>query len=156
VRIVGGLAAAGDDDYLAHLQALVAESGLQAFVAFPGAVSFNQLRDEYLATDLFVNCKTASMDKVVLEAAACGSPVVAASPAFAQLGEMAHAPVVFPADNAEALAGQMAQVAALAPGERQAIGMRLAAVVEREYSVHRLMEKLADTLNHVAHPPLPK
>jgi glycosyltransferase involved in cell wall biosynthesis len=150
VRIVGGPAAPGDEAYLARLEAQTAAAGLQAHVTFAGAIPFDQLLGEYQAADLFVNCKVSSMDKVVLEAAACAVPVLAASPAFAPLGEAAQTPGVFPADDAAALAEQIACYGRLEPAARREIGLRLAAVVEQEHSVHRLMEKLADTLNRTA------
>ena len=65
---------AGEGPERAHLEALARELGVQAH--FLGGITQSQLRDEYRkAAYLIHTSETGSLDKVVLEALACGLPV---------------------------------------------------------------------------------
>ncbi|MDE2079440.1 MAG: glycosyltransferase, partial [Patescibacteria group bacterium] len=75
---------AGDGPERAHLEALAKELG--ADVTFLGACSPEKLRDMYRrAARLIHRSETGSLDKVVLEAAACGLQVDSTDSAIAQL-----------------------------------------------------------------------
>ncbi len=72
---------AGEGPERAHLEALARE--LKAQVEFLGGRAHAQLRDEYRRAALFVHrSETGSLDKVVLEALACGCPMSTADPAL--------------------------------------------------------------------------
>lgn len=76
---------AGKGPELEHLEALVLELG--ARVQFLGGLNQSQLRDEYrTAAFLIHTSETGSLDKVVLEALACGLPVRTNNPALKALG----------------------------------------------------------------------
>ena len=65
---------AGEGPERMHLEALASELG--ARVRFLGGVSQSQLRDEYRKAERLIHTsETGSLDKVVLEALACGLPV---------------------------------------------------------------------------------
>lgn len=67
-----------------HLEALASEFG--ASVRFLGALTQSQLRDEYRKAALLVHTsETGSLDKVVLEALACGLPVRTNDPSLKAL-----------------------------------------------------------------------
>ena len=75
---------AGDGPERRNLEALARELG--ARVRFFGALTQAQLRDEYRRAALLLHrSETGSLDKVVLEAAACGLPVDTTDPALARL-----------------------------------------------------------------------
>ena len=75
---------AGDGPERANLETLVRELG--ADVTFLGGLTQEKLRDEYRAAGKFIHrSETGSLDKVVLEAAACGCPVDSTDPAIAAL-----------------------------------------------------------------------
>jgi len=75
---------AGEGPERAHLEALAHTRG--ATVQFLGALSQAQLRDEYrTAAYLIHTSETGSLDKVVLEALACGLPVRTNDPALKSL-----------------------------------------------------------------------
>lgn len=75
---------AGDGPLRAELEALAREHGVKA--EFLGGISQVQLRDEYRrAARLIHRSETGSLDKVVLEAAACGCPVDTSDPSLTQL-----------------------------------------------------------------------
>lgn len=72
---------AGDGPERDNLQSLARE--LHAKIVFLGGVTQTQLRDEYRRAALFIHrSETGSLDKVVLEALACGCPVNTTDPAL--------------------------------------------------------------------------
>jgi len=78
------LRVAGDGPERERLEALAQELG--ADVMFLGPLSQEKLRDEYRAAAKFIHrSETGSLDKVVLEAAACGCPVDTSNTALAAL-----------------------------------------------------------------------
>ena len=78
--VVGGPSGSEGERELQRLQALVAERGLGEQVRFTDAVPHAQLARYYRAADVcIVPSHTESFGLVALEAAACGTPVVAAS-----------------------------------------------------------------------------
>lgn len=78
------LSIAGEGPEIQHLEALAHELG--ARVRFLGALTQSQLRDEYRkASYLIHTSETGSLDKVVLEALACGLPIRTNDPALKAL-----------------------------------------------------------------------
>lgn len=74
----------GDGEERSRLEALAHELG--ADVQFLGPLSPENLREEYRRAALLIHrSETGSLDKVVLEAAACGCPVNSTDPAIAAL-----------------------------------------------------------------------
>lgn len=75
---------AGDGPERERLEALARELGTS--VTFLGGLTQEKLRDEYRTAAKFIHrSETGSLDKVVLEAAACGCPVDSTDPAIASL-----------------------------------------------------------------------
>jgi glycosyltransferase involved in cell wall biosynthesis len=71
----------GDGPERPALEALAKELG--ALVTFLGALMHEELRDEYRVAARFIHTsETGSLDKVVLEALACGCPIQTADPAL--------------------------------------------------------------------------
>ena len=78
--VVGGPSGPDGEDEVATLHALVAELGLEHRVHFVAPQPHDQLVDYYRAADVcVVPSRTESFGLVALEAAACGTPVVAAN-----------------------------------------------------------------------------
>lgn len=75
---------AGEGPERAHLESLAEE--LHTTVQFLGPLTQAQLRDQYRTASYFIHTsETGSLDKVVLEALACGLRVVTNDPALKQL-----------------------------------------------------------------------
>lgn len=80
VRIVGE----GPEKH--HLETLAAKLSIAFRVRFLGAYAQKELREEYRKAGIFVHVsETGSLDKVILEALACGLPVVTTSVTLGEL-----------------------------------------------------------------------
>lgn len=89
----------GDGPEHRNLEKLAESLSLSSRVHFFGAHTHEELRDEYRRASVFVHTsETGSLDKVVLEALACGLPVVTTSTALRDL------PVTLVAATPEAIA----------------------------------------------------
>ena len=80
LAVVGGPSGVAGDDEVAKLRALVAELGLEERVAFVPPQPHERLSTYYRAADVcLVPSRSESFGLVALEAAACGTPVVASA-----------------------------------------------------------------------------
>ncbi len=80
LMVVGGPSGADGDEELARVRELACELGVGANVRFVPPQPHNRLADFYRAADVcIVPSRAESFGLVALEAAACGTPVVAAS-----------------------------------------------------------------------------
>ena len=89
---------------------------------------------------------TGSLDKAVLEAMACGLPVVTANEAFVHLLAPWREQLLTPPDDPESLAQHIRALMALDDDERAALGGALQALVQREHSMQRLVAQLLAVL----------
>ena len=86
LSIVGSGVLPADRVYEEDLHRLAAAHSLETVVRFEGSVTQEALPSTYAALDVFLNLSaTGSMDKAVLEALACGVPVVTTNAAFKDL-----------------------------------------------------------------------
>ncbi len=80
LTIVGEPALKSDHKYLQNLKMIIAESNLSENVKFIGRVDHNKLPSLYSENKIFVHMsKTGSLDKVILEAMACGVTVLSSN-----------------------------------------------------------------------------
>ncbi len=125
LRIVGPRLTADDQVHDAELRRQVAELGLAGCVELAGFVPHADIPALYRAAFLHVNVsRTGSMDKTVLEALACGCPVLTSNEAFREL--LAPYPELVVADERPAaiaaqIAALYAQRARYAPGDLRAL-----------------------------------
>lgn len=143
---VGGGLVAGDEGLLRSVREQIEVGGLEGRVELHGAVPWREVPRFFRRATLFVSTSlTGSVDKVVLEAMACGRPVVTCNESFppllAELGEDA-ARTSFEAGNAEQLAARMEGWLLLDQARRDELGARLRAIVARDHEVDALMGRL--------------
>lgn len=135
---ITGKADPGQEDYAAQLQAAAS-----AHTHFTGGKSYEQLVQSYQQADVMVNLSaTGSMDKAVLEALACGVPVICANTAYADFLAPWRDLLYLKAPSAEALAERLSRLAALPSPDRQALGAQLREAVLREHSLNGLVNRL--------------
>lgn len=81
--IVGDVGAPEDVSYVEAMKSLAKELESENQVHFVGAVTHEKIKHYLARTDIFLHTsETGSMDKSVLEALACGVPVLSSSEAF--------------------------------------------------------------------------
>ena len=143
LSIVGAAAARGDAVYEKSLRGLVSELGLSTRVHFLGARTQHQMRDIYHAADMLVHTsQTGGMDKVVLEALACGLPVVTTSTVFAQ-GEL---PAHFVSDDSPESVARVIRAVMAAPYD----AISLSAPVCRLHSVEHCTGQILSLYAHTS------
>jgi glycosyltransferase involved in cell wall biosynthesis len=121
---------AGDGPQRKRLEDLAQTLGLASRVHFLGAKNQDQLRAQYRACGVFVHTsETGSLDKVVLEALACGLPVITTSPFLTGL----------PVTKVEATPEAIAQTVTTQPHQDP---QALAAFVREHHSLSHLISAI--------------
>jgi len=146
LELVGGTMTEADRVYETAVRARVRELGLEAAVKFEGARPWLTIAPRYRGAAVVVNAShTGSVDKVVLEAMASGTPVLSCNAAIprvlAALGAEREALLFRPRDP-EDLARRLRALLSLSETERLRLGTALRAIVERDHEVDRLMRLL--------------
>lgn len=138
LRIASGGGYAADDAYRRRVEERIAALGVGERVALLGAVPYDAMPNEYRAAWLLAHTSaTGSLDKVVLEAMACGSPVVSTA--------LSSGPLLAPIEGALAptaastgeLAAALDEVLDWTAPRRREVSAALRDVVEREHSLDR-------------------
>lgn len=143
---IAGSAEPQHDDYFHRLQTLALDPVLVDPVTFLGSVPYEQVAELYRRADVMVNLSaTGSIDKAVLEAMSCGTPVVTSNEAFCPMLSRWGERLLIPPD-ANTLAERIAQLAVTPPQERQALGLALREIVAREHSLERLASMLVNEI----------
>lgn len=142
LRLVGSVYPQ-DEVYAEGLRQMVADSGLTAAVEFAGGMTPEAVVREYQQADVVVNMTaTGSMDKVVLEAMACGIPVITPNEAFQSLLAPWSEHLLIPPESPEILASRLKKMLLLPPDERRALGAALRRLVVEQHSLSQLSESL--------------
>ena len=146
LRLVGA-AYPQDRAYAQMLREQVERSDLKERVNFVGSVAREQVPAEMQRAHVMVNMSaTGSLDKAVLEAMACGLPVVTANEAFVHLLAPWREQLLTPPDDPESLAQRIRALMTLNDDERAGLGIALWALVRREHSMERLVAQLLAVL----------
>ncbi len=148
--LVGGGLVASDAGYGRAMAQLAAEIGVGDRVVFSGAIPYRHIPAVYRGAALFVSAsRTGSVDKAVLEAMACGTPVLTSNESF---GPLLPDRCRFPARDTGAFASRAAALLALAPEARAREGAALRAIVARDHAVGPLMDRLVAEMEEVRAP----
>ena len=143
LELLGGVHSGSEREYLEDLRRRAARLGLADGVSFSTGLPHSQIAPVYQRATLFASCsRTGSLDKAVLEAAACGVPPLVGNVAFRPFLGAAWGELSFPPGDAAALAERLAGWLARGDGERRELALRLRAVVEREHSLAHLADSL--------------
>lgn len=142
----GGALAPGDEAYAQRVQERIAELELESAVRLHGPVPYSRIPEYYRRATLLLSAsRTGSVDKVVLEAMACGRPPVTSGEAYppllAALGEEAGA-LAFPPGDVVALTQKVGALLDRSPAERDALGLKLRSIVRADHEVDALMGRL--------------
>ena len=142
-RIAGEPLLGSDRAYRDALSARVEALGLEEVVRFTGPLAHRAMPAFFRSAEILVNAsRTGSVDKVVLEAMACGTPPLTCNEAFEPLfGDLAER-LCFRRGDAADLAAKAASLLELPPAERAALTARLRGMVEADHDLERLLDRL--------------
>ncbi|MFA4872430.1 MAG: glycosyltransferase family 4 protein [Patescibacteria group bacterium] len=152
MRIVGGPGLKEHAWYENELKTLVHEKGLDQVIQFTGPVPHNDIVAEYRNAHVFINLSgTGSLDKAVLEAMACGVPVITSNEAFQ--GILAQIdPHLYVSCNPRAVAEAIERLITMPLEARRQLGGALRAVVVRDHDlkqlVARILSKICPVIQH--------
>lgn len=149
LTIIGDPGLAGQGSYREKLRRLARDRGVEAAVQFLGGVPHAGIAHSYQEADALVHAsETGSVDKVVLEAMACGLPVVSPSEAFRNMLAPWERLLTFEKDNAYELADRLEQLRRMTPGERRELGLALRGIVVKDHNLAVLAERIVDAFRH--------
>jgi len=136
VELLGGVHSASEASYLEGLREQARRLGLDDRVCFREGLAHAAMASAYQrATQFASTSRTGSLDKAVLEAAACGLPPIVCNPAFRDLFGQAWPALSFAPGDATALAETLATWLDHSPAERRSLTGSLRAEIERSHSV---------------------
>ena len=138
-----------DAAYGERLRQMVADYQLYYMVMFAGGMPYEAVVSAYQHADVMVNMSaTGSMDKAVLEAMACGLPVVTANEAFKSLLSPWVDLLYVPPESPEVLSVRLKQLALMSAQERAALGAALRQIVVEQHSLTHLTDQLMTIFKH--------
>jgi len=143
VEVIGGPSTAEDEDYLKRLHVLVQEKHLEQVIHFVGSVPNRDLSARLAHADVFVNMsRTGGLDKAVLEAMACGIPVVTSNESLTPVLGFDVAMLVFPSGDANTCASRIEGVYTLSSDSYKMLTARLHMTVEKEHNINMLIPRI--------------
>ena len=143
VEIYGKIGLPEHQAYLDSLVWFVHNADLEDLVKFQGELNYEYVQEAYREADLFVNLSgTGSIDKTVLEAAACGTLVLTSNEAFQGPLQRIAADLTFERNNAEDLAQKILRLKALSDSQVQKIKTQLQKWVTAEHNLDNLVKKI--------------
>jgi glycosyltransferase involved in cell wall biosynthesis len=124
-----------DEAYADELTARAAALGLAPHVTFVGGIARSALPEALSRYRVFVNASTTALDRAVLEAMACGLPVVSSNPCVREIlpAQCRQLLCVSPGSPV-LLAERLHDLLALQPQDRDQLGLTLRHVVVRDHS----------------------
>ena len=147
LRIASGGGYAASADYARSFDTQVTRLGVRERVSLLGEVPYEALPDEYRAAWLLGHTSaTGSLDKVVLEAMACGTPVVSTAPSSRALLAPVDATLAPTDAQPDALAESIGVVLRWSDSRRAEAGKALRETVERAHSLNRWADQVAALL----------
>lgn len=141
--IVGGVPTASQEEYFQRLKSMIRDLKLEDYVRFVGSVLYSNVIDFYQACDMHVNlCPTGGVDKAVVEAMACGKPVIVCNESFkGAFGDYAESLMFGERDPAD-LAEKITHLIQLDEPSRNELCQAMRQIAKKEHNVDSLMDKL--------------
>jgi len=148
VDIVGAAGLPEQEKYLAGLKEMTERKNLSETINFVGAVSNKDIAPRLQSADLFVNMShTGSLDKAILEAMACGLPVLTCNEALLEvLGEYKDK-LMYPKNNPEALAEKIEHIINMTPAEKGKTSADMREIVVQDHSLKNFIGKIISFLH---------
>jgi glycosyltransferase involved in cell wall biosynthesis len=137
VELLGGVHSASEAAYLDGLRARARKHGLERRIAFVEGVPHAEIVPTYQRATLFATASaTGSLDKVVLEAAACGLSPIVCNPAFRDLFGDRWSELSFDeSGDVTGLSDRIATWLDRSPDERRDVALKIRTEIARSHSV---------------------
>jgi glycosyltransferase involved in cell wall biosynthesis len=150
LRLVGGPITRRDHEHKAALQRQCRSLGIEDRVSFEGPVPFEAVAECYRQGGLFLHLSAGALDKAILEAMASGCIPLSANAAFRELAVRHSLDWLIPDPGPEGLADCVERVLERTDGDRAEMTQRLRHIVEREYSLSSLIDRLTGHLTELS------
>lgn len=140
LEIIGGPGLPSQGAYLEHMNQFVIENKLQQNVSFLGSLPNEKTIPYYQRADVSINLSdTGSLDKVVLEAMACGALILTSNEAFKKI-----LPERFFVDNKnpEHIAKRLEEIVAMDKIEKQKYSGEFRDFVVKNHNLKHLVERV--------------
>ena len=135
--------------YRQALERLVVTEGLDGLVTFHGPVRQETLPDVLGAYTIFLHFCDGALDKTVVEAMACGLPVLSTNRCVAEIvPDHLRSSLILPGDDVEAQAAGMRAAGKWDADTRAGLGEQLRSLVLERHSVARLFDKMLGEMRH--------
>ena len=147
--LIGGPSRPEDSAYVQTLKKQVAHFGIETHVKFIGTRNYDTIVAEYQQADLLLNLsQTNSLDKVALEAMACGIPVLTSNPAFRALMQDVASSLYLHSADPEQTAVAIKAIMQQPQAQRRETGLKLRQQVVKEHNLDQLAQRFIHTLEH--------
>jgi len=147
VGIWGPTGSASDESYLTLLKEKIVQKKLSEVVVFHGPVANKDLPEVLGSADLFVNMgHTGSLDKAVVEAMACGLPVLTCNEAFKDVLGPYKDELMYPKGDSRAFAMKIKDIVDMASEKRKELGESLRGIVVRDHSLESFVRKIISAI----------
>jgi glycosyltransferase involved in cell wall biosynthesis len=143
VDIIGGVIYPEEKEYLASLQTMISEMKLDNIFNFAGPVANRDIIFCLQNADLFVNMGlTGSLDKAILEAMACGLPILTCNEALLAVLDEYIEKLMYKKYDYKDLAEKIKYIILLNDNDRKKISDDLRAIVVNDHSLEKLIAKI--------------
>jgi glycosyltransferase involved in cell wall biosynthesis len=150
LTLIGAPATDDDHAYLERIERRIAD-GLSEHVQTRGPVPYPQIDAVYKAAAFFPSLSaTASLDKTLLEAMACGCVPLSSNESFAGIAKAAGLDALVCEPTAEGLADRLRWAASLSPAERDELSAAVREIVVRDHGLGALTDRIVGELEAVS------
>jgi len=141
--IIGGPLDEKDENYFEELKQMVKDKKLDCKVNFVGPIPNKDIIKYYHDADLFIHAsQTGSLDKVVLEAMACGLPIISCNDAVKNDLLRKYPDLIYSKGDYQALARRIEKVLNTSKEKRAELGKELRDIVKNNHSLEKLIKKI--------------
>ena len=145
VDIYGKIGLSKHQVYLDSLVDFVHNADLESVVKFQGELNHEYADEVYQEADLFINLsQTGSIDKSVLEAAACGTLVLTSNEAFRGVFQVINRNLIFSENNPEDLAEKILILKNMTKAEKANLSSILRSWVEKNHNLEVLSRRIVE------------
>jgi glycosyltransferase involved in cell wall biosynthesis len=149
ILLVGSVQTVDDRAYYSELKKSIDAEQLNDYFEFVGSIKHQNLVDYYRRADMSINlCPTGGLDKVVLEALSCGVPAVVYNKTFIELLGPYKDLLVIKNNEPKEIANKIKELIDYQPAVREEMVNDLRQVVEANYGIKRLVEKIFQTYDN--------